>query len=415
MILRKEAWRFDQDKINNCYKAGMKKIILLSILMPFAMQLQAQDAIKPAADSLANLFLKNYTGSIVIGIHDNGREKIFYYGNDQMPDSNSHFELGEISESFTTALFAGMIVKGIVHEDDPLQKFLPVDIPSPVYQRVICRRPVEIPSNTGMGKDELHPISFTPFICLPDPSSKPQPILLCYLGTHTSGLPDKPFNLEKNKSNPFSDYTQEDLYTFLKEYHIPEPIGFDYQHSHLGIALLGKALCLKEKMSFDSLLAQNILIPLHMRNTWTNTGTKEKTLLLTGHSANRQNAEHWTSDIFAPAAGICSTPADLMRFLAANIKKKKDLISNVLDFTHNPRMSPERKSAPEIALGWKISPFEKDKKIVWQEGITGGFSSYIGFSETDHFGVFVLSSVSVNVSDIGTVMLNKLAEERLKE
>jgi CubicO group peptidase (beta-lactamase class C family) len=105
----------------------------------------------------------------------------------------------------------------------------------------------------------------------------------------------------------------------------------------------------------------------------------------------------------------------MMKFLSANINPEKDSLTNILDYTHNARMKLNgKRKDTEIALGWKINSLGADeKRIVWQEGLTGGFSSYIGFVETNHTGVVILSSVSKDVNSIGVEILKKLAQEKL--
>lgn len=404
----------------------MKRYFCFFLLL-ISPAVRAQSNLQRIVDSLAHAYLKNHAGALAIGIHDNGKEKIFYYGETekgsrQRPDSNSIFELGGLSETFTSVLYAELSIKGAVGIDDPLQYYLPVDVPSPVYRQMVCK-PVE--NTTEPARDarveELNKIFFTPYVCLPDSGSNPQPILLCYLSTHTSGLPEYPDNLQKNKENPYAGYTKDMLYDFLRTYNAEQPIGFDYRHSDLGIALLGHALSLRLNKSYDSLLTERIFTRLNMFNTDINLSTVQQKHFLNGHDESGKLAPHWTYDILAPAGALHSTPGDMMRFLAANISTgnpaRVGSFKDVLDFTHNPRIKlfGEESGSLEIALGWKISPSDAEgKNIVWQNGHTGGFASYIGFIEINHTGVVVLSSVSKNVDQIGKQIIESLNKERLQ-
>jgi len=393
----------------------MKKISNLFLFICSVLLADAQNTFQPFIDSLANAYLENHPGALVIGIHDNGKEKIFYYGNNQKPDSNSIFELGGITETFTSVLFADMSVKGDVKMDEKLQDFLPVTVPAPVYQKIICEK-AEDPSEVRQkGEHDNLRISFTPFVCFPDPSSKPQFIMLCDLATHTTGLPQNPYNLKNYKNDPFAKYTKDDLYNFIKEYRFDEPLGYDYNHSRVGIALLGHALSLKTKTDFESLVAKRIFTPLQMADTRIHLSADQQLRLLKGYDKDDNAVGSWNYDILAPSGGMHSTINDMMKFLRANISVKKDALSDILDYTHNARLklSGKRKDT-EIALGWKINSLGIDeKRVVWQEGYTGGFSSYIGFVETNHTGVVVLSSVSKNTNTIGSEIIKKLAREKL--
>ncbi|MBK7854731.1 MAG: serine hydrolase [Bacteroidetes bacterium] len=85
--------------------------------------------------------------------------------------------------------------------------------------------------------------------------------MLCDLATHTTGLPKLPGNLKsKNKQNPYADYSKEHLYAFLKSFHFAKPIGYDYQYSATGIALLGHALEQKTKTEFEELIYDRLFL-----------------------------------------------------------------------------------------------------------------------------------------------------------
>jgi CubicO group peptidase (beta-lactamase class C family) len=103
--------------------------------------------------------------------------------------------------------------------------------------------------------------------------------------------------------------------------------------------------------------------------------------------------------------------SDMMRFLAANIGTRQTPLKDILDYTHSPRILFDNKKygKASIALGWMVSPLDKEStSYVWQEGLTGGFASFIGFVETNHTGVVILSNSAIPVSDIGKNILQKL-------
>lgn len=383
--------------------------------------MNAQTGIEIFSNKLASEYLKNKQGTLVIGVYNNGVQQIFYYGENELnngkkPDSTSVFELGSLTETFTSLLYADQVIKGKIHEDDKLSNFLPVDVPAPVYQNVICepyRSDVGSQYDNGSG-DNLQ-LKFTPYICKPDTSNEPQPILLCYLSTHTSGLPDRPFNFhKKDKMNPYADYSTDDLYEFLRGYRMLEPIGFDYRHSEVGVAVLGKALSNKSGKDFETLLIENILDRMQMNDTRIKLSEDQNKRFLTGYTVKGKAALRWTGDTYAPVIGLHSTPADMMRFLSFNISLNKSSVTNLLDYTHNPRIRSGKLTDPgfEVGLGWKINPAtEQFKSVVWQSGLTGGFASYIGFNEAEHIGVFVLSSISEEVNEIGLKILQSFKVE----
>ncbi len=405
--------------------ANLKIYFLISIFFFRLAFSFGQDPVKTLADNLANSYLKenHNTGSMVIGLYDNGTERIYYYGetekgNNQKPDSNSLYEIGNISETFTSILFADRTWKGVMHIDDKLQDYLPIDVPAIVYQPVVCR-PVEQKEAPDYGNREgKFGVVFTPYVCTPDTTYKAQPIILCYLASHTSGLPDFPDNLHsKNKSNPYSNYNTENLYEFLRKFQLENQIGFDYKYSHLGIAILGKTVSLKMKMPFEQALKEFILDSLKMNDTRISWNDQELKRRVSGYNQKGIKAEYWSADVFAPVIGLHSSPSDMMKFLQSNISIKKNYYVDLLDYTHNPRIKPGKllDDDIEIALGWKISTLKSsENKIVWQDGTTGGFASFIGFDETTHKGAFILSSTSKKVEGMGKQILELMEREKLK-
>jgi len=396
------------------------KFYLTSLFIAITNCIFAQDAVQTLSNSLAADYLKNQSGSLIIGIHDNGREKIYYYGetekgNHVLPDRFSIYEIGNITETFTSILFAECSIKGVVHIDDKVNDYLPVTIPPQVYQPLVCT-PARTEDNRNYTNEDRLGFHFSPYVCLPDPTYKPQPVLLCYLSTHTSGYPELPPGIKLKKANPYSTYSASDLYAYLGNYRLLNPVGLAYKHSETGIALLGLALTNKLKKSYDNLLAENFLDTLEMTDTRINLTDAQKNRYVPGFNTKNKSVGHWSYDAFASAGGLHSTINDMMKFLACNIPLKKNYYSTLLDYTHNSRLKAggRNNNNLEIGLGWKISPFGTDaKQVVWSSGKTGGFASYIGFVEPNHTGVVILSSVSKDVNALGLELLHLLEKEKL--
>jgi CubicO group peptidase (beta-lactamase class C family) len=240
-----------------------------------------------------------------------------------------------------------------------------------------------------------------------------QPILLCFLSTHTSGLPDKPTNLKSDNANPFAEYSKEDLYEFLRIYTIPKNIGYDFRYSSLGIALLGHAMELAAKRKYEDLIIDSVCGKMQMNETRISLSGDQKSRFLNGHKSNGDLAQHWTFDVLAPSGALHSTIRDMMKFLSANTGTSPSLLKDVLDYTHNPRINFHDKEHGEASIGlsWMIQPIGiEERNYVWQSGLTGGFASFIGFVETSKNGIVVLSNSAVEVDKLGEEILRKIEE-----
>ncbi|HNP49328.1 MAG TPA: serine hydrolase, partial [Bacteroidia bacterium] len=125
----------------------MKSILRVALLFfSFSLSANAQDeaTLRTRIDSLAGEQLKQTDGiGFIVGIYVNGEKYYYSYGaNDpgtrDRADTSTIFEIGPLSETFTAVTYARLTIDGKIGYDDPLQKYLPVDVPSPVYQKIIC-------------------------------------------------------------------------------------------------------------------------------------------------------------------------------------------------------------------------------------------------------------------------------------
>jgi CubicO group peptidase (beta-lactamase class C family) len=95
-------------------------------------------------------------------------------------------------------------------------------------------------------------------------------ITLQQLATHTSGLPRWPdrFLAEiKAPSNPYLDYTAQEMYADLAEITLLNEPDKSYEYSNLGMGLLGHLLRLKTSKAYEKLLTEIICQPLGMTDT----------------------------------------------------------------------------------------------------------------------------------------------------
>jgi CubicO group peptidase (beta-lactamase class C family) len=56
-------------------------------------------------------------------------------------------------------------------------------------------------------------------------------------------------------------------------------------------------------------------------------------------------------------------------------------------------------------MGWNISETSGGKQVIWLNGATGGFTSFIAFMPEDGTGVVVLSNQAYPVDDVGLKVL----------
>jgi CubicO group peptidase (beta-lactamase class C family) len=311
---------------------------------------------------------------IVVGIVDStGRRTISYgrfdAGDKKAVDGDTIFEIGSVTKVFTSLLLADMVQRGVVALTDPVAKYLPSG--------------VKTPERNG------------------------RQITLEDLATHTSGLPRLPSNLSpEDAANPYADYSVEQLYQFLSGYQLTRDIGSQYEYSNLGGGLLGHVLARRAGMDYEKLVRSRICEPLGMRSTDITLSDEMKTRFAVGHDATMQRVAHWDLPTLAGAGALRSTVNDMLTFVGANLGYVKSPLAPAMAAmlaVRRPTGTPEL----EVGLGWHI-PTRDGHEIIWHNGGTGGFKSFIGFERKAGTGVVVLSNAETpaGVDDIGQHLLN---------
>ncbi|HYW36032.1 MAG TPA: serine hydrolase [Balneolaceae bacterium] len=313
---------------------------------------------------------KDILGISVGYIHPDGHASFFsrgYLSTGQKRRVNKHtiYEIGSVTKTFTALIFARMVQQHKIALDDSIGQFLPDSVHTPSYHG--------------------------------------QKITLESLATHTSGLPRMPANFSpKSQLNPYVDYTARDLYQFLDHYKLKRAPGASYQYSNVGMGLLGDILMRVSGLSYRHLLKKYITSPLEMTNTYIHI-PKSKYSQFAHPYFYGNPIRHWTWNILTGAGSIRSTTADMVRYMKAQMGFAPTQLYTAIKYTHLMRFSIGSNS--DIGLAWLEST--KKDTILWHNGGTGGFRSFIGYNKQTDTGVVILSSGRDNIDDIGFHLLDQ--------
>jgi CubicO group peptidase (beta-lactamase class C family) len=356
------------------------------------------------ADSLAKRLLSRDIDQVLaIGIIDQGKKQVLSFGqaynsnNQQVAASEAIFEIGELSSLFTTTLLARMAIDGQLALETPIQTLMPHQR-LPVYQKLNCE-PV------GPG--------YSIYACDPKSDDETISILLCNLATHTAGFPTNPVNLKlfQNRKNPYARYTKEHLYRYLNNTPLSFTSGFDYRYSHIGMALLGHSLSLKASLPYEKLLNDKLLKPLSLQHTYLQLPLEKKEHLVQGYSSKGKATPHWDFDILAPSAGMSASLDDMLQFLSVHMGYAEKEWLPTVRLAQNPRETIQQKEmkGTRVGLGWLLSLLPgSGEEVIWMEGKTGGFASYIGFTGDYSTGIVILTNQSKSVAQLGQQLLRIL-------
>jgi CubicO group peptidase (beta-lactamase class C family) len=308
---------------------------------------------------------------IVVGMIGPKGRKVIICGDPHFLNGDTAFEIGSVTKVFTSLLLSDMVQRDEVALTDPVCKYLPAG--------------VKAPQRNG------------------------RQITFLDLATHTSGLPTVPLNMKpRDATNPYAAYSVTQLYEFLSSYVLRRDIGSAFVYSNLGVGLLGHALALRAGMNYDALVRARITGPLDMESTAIALSPAMKARLAVGHDCQLQPASNWDLPTLAGAGALRSTANDLLTFLEANLGYAKTPLASAMAAMLNVRR-PSGTPGVEMALAWHIFA-RGDGMIIGHGGMTGGYSSFIGYEPKARVGVAVLSNAQMwGAHDIGLHLLSPKA------
>jgi CubicO group peptidase (beta-lactamase class C family) len=303
--------------------------------------------------------------TLVFGVVDGDKSEVVAFGrldNGKVPDGDTVYEVGSVTKTFTATLLAQAVLAGRVTLETPVAQLLP---------------DFKIPSRGSKA------------------------ITLGELGTQYSGLPRLPSNLQpKDSANPYADYDAAKLRAFLAGYELPRDPGASYEYSNLGFGLLSHALSQLESASFGAVTDEGILKPLGMTMSGTAFTDAMRAHLASGHDDMGMAAKNWDFDALAGAGAIRSTANDMLRYLKANMGIGQSPLAAAMNLAQRPRSDMAKTT--RVGLAWVTT----DKGIVWHNGGTGGYRSFLGFTADRRRGVVILTNTAVDFDDLGFATLD---------
>lgn len=213
-------------------------------------------------------------------------------------------------------------------------------------------------------------------------------ITFMHLANHTSGIPNNIsasiFSL--NRSNPYKNWQEEKLEKYLKEdIEIVSPPGEKYIYSNVGMAVLANTICKVKSATYETLLQEEIFMPLNMTKTTTKRKAVENSLVK-GLNWKGKLAENWDLAAFKGTGAVLSSAEDLSFYIDWSFRAlKAELV-----LMSKPTMNNNREL--DVALGWHLKKGITNSPFLWHNGGTGGYKSSIAINLSNNTGVVVLTN-----------------------
>lgn len=337
-------------------------------------------------DEIIKKHIKKYKfPGISVGLIDEHGSQFFNHGEIKKesgitPTSNTLYEIGSMTKTFTATLAVQLQNEGLLSLDDPITKFLPEFLGSDFDKNKIT---------------------------------------LFHLITHTSGLVEVPlreypkylikFVFRTSKGKFFPTRYRLDTASFLQvisQLKLKDNPGTKFRYSNSGVGLVGKILERVTNSTYEKLIKSRILNVLSMQDTTITISENHKEKLATGYLHTGKQADPISIPAVASAGSIRSTASDLLKFLKVNLGLEQSSLSSVFAYCKSTRIDPSLSffnkftmkllmgaQYTEIGLGW-IAADLKNFSILQHSGGTEGFSTIMMINPNNKTGVVVLTNAA---------------------
>ena len=348
----------------------MSRVILLLILSIPVYSFAALP-VKQIKRIVHQFMQRNHVPGLAIDVIYHGKPYFFFFGvankkTKTQINRNTIFEIGSITKAFTATLLALDVNAKKIKLSQQIGSKLPF----------------------GLHKDNWA-IDHITFL---------------QLATHTSGLPRRPSNFHRNKPYGLKKFIQ-----FLSHWTPPYPPGTRFLYSNTAFGVLGYTLADVDHKKLWILFKHKIFQPLNMENTVYFVKGANQQRYAQGYKKNGRPAMRLKMEAWKPGAGaLRSTPADMMKFLVANMGlggvspslKQAMKLAHKSFFKKNKRMSQ--------GLAW-ATWHTKIGEVTHKSGATSGFTSMIAFIPGKQLGIVVLANKTrAKVARVTMAVLKKL-------
>lgn len=302
-------------------------------------------------------------------IKDNEISYIVYGENGSKIDNVLYdYEIGSITKTFTTTLLCKAIEENKLEIKDSIDKYLDLD------------------------KDKFYPN-------------------LENIVSHTAGYKEYYFdthlimNFLKGNSNSYNGITKDKILNKVKNLSLGDK-SYNFKYSNFGISVIGLVLEKIYNQKYSELMNDFMKRELELSNT-----------IISTNEDNSSDYWEWQdNDGYIPSGAIISNIEDMLKYLDIQINEKFNFISTC----HKPLKEVNNVNNKYKLMGIRIDKsgygwmFDEKNNIIWHNGATSNYNSYLAFDKEQKIGVVILSNLSPDYKIPSTIMGLKLINELKK-
>lgn len=333
-------------------KKRLSLLLLLIALVSDAQDIANNNPIRTRLDSAihtgALIYMKDSARvGLSIGIVLHGKYFTYHYGEVErnsklLPTSQSLYEIGSMTKTFTGLLVAHAITEGKIKLNDDVRKYLPGSFPNLQYP-------------------------------------KGDPVKIGYLLAHTSQLPN---SFVRAADGALADTA------FLRQLASIKPDTlrpFTYRYSNLGYQLLGFLLENVYGETYQQLLERFITKPLGMRATTVTMNPQQQKYMVKGYNAVGQEMPP-IHPSFPAAGSIKSTISDMLKYMHYQLEGK----DAALKMTHRVLYGNIDEGA--TCFQWAAGKTWNWDFYLRADGGTAGFRTFYTLYPDYDLGIVLLSN-----------------------
>jgi len=320
-------------------------------------------------DSLVDKSVRRYfhdkkAVGLSIGIVQKGAVHFYNYGetkagNKQLPDNHTVYEIGSTTKTFTGIILGQAILDKKIGLDDDIRRYLKGDYPNLSYEGI--------------------------------------PVRIRDLTNHTSGItrifPNMWQRPDYDSLDPLRDYNRQLLYEGLHQMKMDRRPGKVYSYSNMAVALLGTILEDVYGQDYFTLISNNILTPLQMKDTRIDIRSLPAGRIAWPHDEHRKVVPLWDISKLPAMGALRSTTADMVKFISANNKEGSPAIA----LSHRVTSGTEKEG---MGLNWFIHSTPEGYKVLEHSGGTGGSRSSLECFPQLNAGFVILTNSLANRNNL---------------
>jgi CubicO group peptidase (beta-lactamase class C family) len=306
---------------------------------------------------------------LAVGIMQDGVIEVFVYGENGALISNegTTYEIGSLTKTFTAALLCKASYENDVDLDGSISMWL--DLPNENHYPTIKQ-----------------------------------------ILTHTSGYRNFYFETPMisnyfNEDNDFYGIDKRKVLERIRRTTLTDK-HYDFKYSNFGMAVGGLVIEEVYNQTYEEVLEHYIKNDLNLKNTYLN---------LTKSADN----DYWSwksTDAYVPAGALLSTIDDMIRYADLQLQDESYLLGchqKVYDVQdQSSRHLKMGIRVDGVGIGWMIDEVDD---IIWHNGATTNYNSYLGFHKDSQTAVVVLSNLGPNKRIPATVIGIRLLKDLLHD